>query len=98
MIEIRTEAEGCRVTIQVTPRSPRTEIVGEKAGALHVRVSSPPEEGQANASLVRVLAKAVGVSRSAVQIVSGERSRRKIVFIRGLQGQEFLDRLGLTDP
>lgn len=98
MIEIRPEAEGCRVTIQVTPRSPREEIVGEKAGALHVRVSSPPAEGQANASLVRLLAKAVGVPRSAVKIVSGERSRRKIVLIRGVQGKEFLDRLGLADP
>ena len=54
------------LTLQVVPRSSRSEIVGEHNGALKVRLASPPVDGAANVEAVKLLAKALGVARSAV--------------------------------
>ena len=69
--------------VRVVPRSSRSEIVGEHDGALRVRLTSPPVEGAANAALIRILARAFDVSPSAVEIISGQTSKTKIVSIGG---------------
>ncbi|AIY19856.2 hypothetical protein KR76_10585 [Pimelobacter simplex] len=44
-----------------------------------MRLASPPVDGRANDELVRWLAKELGVPRSAVTLVRGQRSRSKVV-------------------
>jgi len=78
--------------VRVVPRSSRTEIVGEHDGTLRVRVMAPPVEGAANLALVRLLARAFGVSSGAVEIISGKGSRTKTVRIVG-SGVTSLERL-----
>lgn len=51
------------------------------AGAVPVRVSAPPTEGEANRRLVTVLADAFGVAKSRVRLVNGSRSRHKWIRI-----------------
>lgn len=63
------------------PGAGRSEVVGEHGDALKVRVAAPANEGKANAELVRFLAKALGVSRGSVELISGERSRDKAVAV-----------------
>ena len=71
------------VDVQVVTRAPRT-VVGPAVGErLRVAVTSPPVDGAANATVIDALAEAFGVRRSAVEIVRGERGRRKIVKIAG---------------
>jgi hypothetical protein len=70
--------------VQVAPRSSRSEIVGEHNSALRVRLAAPPVDGAANDELIRVLARAFNVSRSAVTIVSGHTGRLKQVSIEGV--------------
>ena len=60
---------------------------------LKARVAAPPVEGEANAALVKLLAKALGVPRSAVRIASGETARVKILEIDGLDEAEVRRRL-----
>ena len=72
------------LNVRVIPRAKKTEISGERDGALVVRVAAPPVEGAANEALVAFLARALGVQKRAVQIVSGERSRTKRVAIAGV--------------
>ena len=69
--------------IQVVPRASLSEIVGEYNGALRVRIAAPPVDGAANKELVRTLARAFNVSRSAVRIVSGHNSKLKQVSVSG---------------
>ncbi|MCO5316978.1 MAG: DUF167 domain-containing protein [Microthrixaceae bacterium] len=73
---------GWVLRIRVQPSAGRSKVVGEHGGALKVRVAAPANEGKANAELVRFLAKHLGVSRSSVELVSGERSRDKAVAVR----------------
>ena len=72
------------LTLQVVPRSSRSEIVGEHNGALKVRLASPPVDGAANAEAVKLLAKALGVARSAVTIVGGHASKAKQMRVNGV--------------
>ena len=72
------------VAIRVTPRSARPGIGDWRAGTggreeLEVRVAEAPADGAANEAVVKLLAKALGLSRSEVSIISGHASRHKRV-------------------
>lgn len=69
--------------IHVAPRASRSEIIGEHDGALRVRLAAAPVEGAANQELIRLLAKSLKLPQNAFEIVSGVRSRRKIIRVRG---------------
>jgi len=69
--------------IRVIPRASKTQIVGMHDGALKVRIAAPPVDGAANAELVKLLAKAFGVSKSSIEIISGETSKTKRIRITG---------------
>jgi uncharacterized protein len=66
----------------------KDEIVGCRDQSLLVRVSAPPREGRANRALCELLARRVGVPRSAVRIRRGARSRDKLVSIAGTTPDE----------
>ena len=78
---VATRRSGGRVTfaVRVTPRATANAVAGERDGALLVRVTAAPAEGEANAAVVKVLARALGVAPSAVRIERGAASRTKIV-------------------
>ena len=82
MIPVRREEGGLSFEVAVQPRSSRAAIEGEYGGALKIRLTAPPVEGSANKQCVELIAKALGVPKSAVEIVSGKRSKRKRVRIR----------------
>jgi hypothetical protein len=82
-----------RIQVRVTARAVRDELAGWKDGVLQIRVSSPPVDGKANAALERLLARALGVPRTSVAVVSGQRSRLKTVLVERLTQEEALSRL-----
>jgi uncharacterized protein (TIGR00251 family) len=70
------------LAVRVTPRSAKPGIGGWRAGAdggeeLEVRVAEAPADGAANEGVIRLVAKALGISRSDLAIISGETSRHK---------------------
>jgi uncharacterized protein (TIGR00251 family) len=85
---------GALISVRVTPRSARDEVLGWQDDALRVRLRAPPVDGKANDSLRRLLAGRLGVALSAVKIVSGETSRVKRVQVEGLGDAEVRERLG----
>ena len=72
------------VAIRLQPRAKREEVVGERAGAIVIRVTAPPVDGKANAALCAFIAKAAGVSASSVAVVRGQTSRDKVVRVDGV--------------
>jgi uncharacterized protein (TIGR00251 family) len=83
MIDCSEKDGALRFKVQVVPRASRSEIVGEHNGALRVRIAAPPVDGAANEELVRTLARALGVKRSAVEITAGQTSKTKLVRVSG---------------
>ncbi|SPD72803.1 conserved hypothetical protein [uncultured Desulfobacterium sp.] len=71
------------VKVKVLPRSSRNQILGLEAGILKVKLTAPPIEGKANKALIQLLSKTIGIPKSNIEIISGERSSEKILRISG---------------
>lgn len=82
-----------RLAIKVTPNAGRNEIVGLKDGVLHIKIAAPPEKGKANKELIDFLAEKLEIRKSAILVVKGQTSRRKVIIIEGMSGDEVLKRL-----
>ncbi|HEX6738211.1 MAG TPA: DUF167 domain-containing protein, partial [Vicinamibacteria bacterium] len=79
--------------VRVQPRAAREELAGTRQGALLVRLTAPPVEGQANAALAQLLARALGLPPSAVELRRGASGRDKLVWLRGLDSGAARQRL-----
>ena len=78
-------SEAVTISVRVTPRASRDVVEGvDEAGELRVRVTAAPADGAANKAVVRLVAKAAGVPRSAVEIVVGATSRHKRLRLEGV--------------
>lgn len=94
MIDFKEESGALTFAVRVVPRASKSEIAGEHAGALKVRVAAPPVEGAANEELARLLAKAFGVAAREVEVLSGHASKSKRVRVRGAKASDLLSLAG----
>ena len=69
--------------------------MGERDGAVLIRVNAPPVDGKANDALCRLVAKAAGVAPSRVQVVRGHTARDKVLRIEGVEPAALRAALGL---
>jgi uncharacterized protein len=72
------------LAVRVIPNARRTEFSGRRDKEFVLRLSAPAVEGKANRAAVEFIAEHLGVSRSRVALVSGEKSRHKVFEIVGL--------------
>ena len=77
-----------RFAVRVSPRASREAILGVHDGALKVALTAPPVEGAANAALIALFARLLGVPKKAIAIVSGQGSRTKRVEIAGATAEQ----------
>ena len=82
-----------RLTLRVSPGASRPGIVGRHGAGWKVRVAAAPEDGKANAAVVRLLAETVGVRTRDVSILAGHASRDKTVELSGIDELETERRL-----
>jgi uncharacterized protein (TIGR00251 family) len=80
--------------VRLTPRAHRDEVTDVRDGLVHARVRAPPVDGRANAALEKLLAKALGVPPSHVQVVRGQSAREKVVRVDGVAAADALAALG----
>lgn len=90
-----------RLAVRLTPKAAGDGIEGWDADdkgrpVLKVRVRAAPVDGKANAALIALMAKALDVPRSRIELVSGETARLKTLEIGGLDAAQ-LERLGRTE-
>jgi uncharacterized protein len=69
--------------------------VGERAGAVLIRVTAPPVDGKANDALCRLVAKAAGVAPSRVRVIRGQTARDKVLAVEGVEPVALRAALGL---
>jgi uncharacterized protein len=83
----RETAGGIEIAVRLTPRGGRDGNEGISAhdgfSCLKVKIASPPVDGAANRALIAFLAKSLGVARSGISLVSGEKSRLKRLRVAG---------------
>jgi len=95
VIQFTEKDENLIFTVRVVPHVAKSEIVGEMDGALKIRIASPPVDGAANAELVKLLSKTFNVSKSAIEILSGETSKTKKVQIKNASSKKLAEILNL---
>ena len=71
--------------VRLVPRGGRDAVVGERDGAVLIRIAAPPVDGKANTALIEFVAKALGVPKGSVRIVRGETSRDKVLAVAGVE-------------
>lgn len=87
-----------RLKVRVTPRGSKETVIGWREDTLVVKLTAPPVEGAANRACVDFLAKTLGVKRSQVNLISGEKSRDKVFEIDGLDETAIKARVKLFLP
>jgi uncharacterized protein (TIGR00251 family) len=81
VIEVSEKNGSVTFKVRAQPRASKTEMVGEYAGALKLRIAAPPVDGKANEECRKFFAKLFAVPSRQVEIVTGDSSRDKIIRI-----------------
>lgn len=77
------------VALRVQPRARRNALVSTPDGQWKLYLTAPAVEGRANEALTEFFAKSLGIARSRVRLLSGEKSRQKIVLLDGVSEEQF---------
>jgi len=85
---LREVPGGVELRVWVQPGATRSGIVGLRDEALKIRIAAPAREGRANQALVEFLAEFLGLPKSQISIIRGEKTREKVLFLRGLRAEE----------
>jgi uncharacterized protein len=93
MLSLRLSGDDVWFAVRVRSRARVNAIDGLIDGALKVRLTAPPVDGAANDALVAFLAARLGIAKSAVRLVAGQRARDKVVAVRGLSADAVRDAL-----
>lgn len=82
-----------RIKFRIIPNARKTELAGEYANAVKIKLSAPPIEGKANAELIKYLSKSLGVSKSSIAFVSGKTSKDKLLEIPNFDMKAIIEKL-----
>jgi uncharacterized protein (TIGR00251 family) len=88
VIALHETAAGVTFAIKVQPRARRNAVVGELGGAVKIALTAPPVDGRANQACIEFLAELLSLPRSAIEIVSGQSSRSKVIRVAGISVQQ----------
>ena len=98
MIAVAFHPAGSILPVLANAGARRNAMLGERAGALRVAVTSPPERGKANEAIVTLLAESLEIRPSRISLVSGATSRQKRFLIEGIEPAELAARLAAVVP
>jgi uncharacterized protein (TIGR00251 family) len=84
IIQVKESKKGLTFEIQVTPGASRPEIACRQEGGLKLKVTSQPVEGAANTACIDLLGKALKLKKSQLEILTGTKSRKKIVLAKDI--------------
>lgn len=84
------------LSLHCQPGAKTTEIQGEYADRLKVRIACAPVDGKANEALIKWFSKTLSLSGSSLELLSGESSKQKRLKVKSLTAQQLLERLELS--
>jgi len=81
------------IDILVQPRASRAKIGPMHDGRIKIAVTAPPVDGEANAAVIELVAKQLGIARGNVEVIAGASSRRKTLKIANVTEQQLAELL-----
>lgn len=86
-----------RLSVKVKPKSSPEGITGVHDGHLVIRLSAPAVDGRANYALVSFLSKLLRIKKTEVLLVTGEKSRTKLLELIGISLDKAAELLKLSE-
>jgi uncharacterized protein len=77
-IEYVDASSNMKITVFVKPNARKESVEAQPDGTYTVRVNAPPTEGKANLRVIELLAKNLSRPKSAFELLSGHRGKRKV--------------------
>lgn len=75
--------------VRVQPRAKRNALVAWQSGEWKLYLTAPAVEGRANQACIEFFARVLGIRKSAIRILSGEKSRQKVLALEGVSEEQF---------
>ena len=85
------------IRVHILPNAKVDKVVGDHGDAIKIKLRAPAMEGKANAALIRFLAAQLGILPRQIALMRGEKSRDKLIRIKGLSEREVQERLGVRN-
>jgi uncharacterized protein (TIGR00251 family) len=82
MLSIQENSRGITFKVFIQPKSAKNMIAGLHGDAIKIKLTAPPVDGAANKMCIQYLAKCLNVSKSSLEIISGQTSRTKQILLR----------------
>jgi len=93
MSNFKVDQESVSFWLKVKPRSAREGLAYDSSGQLRLELHAAPSEGEANQACIYFFSRALRLPQACVAIISGQRSRRKLIRITGRSAKETVDGL-----
>ncbi len=93
MIALEPHSQGTILPVRAHAGARRNEIRGAQDGMLKVSVTQAPEKGKANKAIVELLAKALGLRKSQIEVLTGETSPQKRLLVRDVAPEGLAEKL-----
>ena len=91
---LKKETKATLLTIRVTPNARRDELVALSAPTeMRLKLRAPAQEGKANSEMISFLAELLDCRRSELVLLSGHKSRSKVVAVCGHSQEDIVERL-----
>jgi uncharacterized protein len=98
VIELSSHSDGIVLPVRAQPGASKNALRGEQNGMLKVSVTQIAERGKANKAIIDVLAKALGLRRSQIELIAGELQSQKRFLIRDISADDLAKRLAAAMP
>jgi uncharacterized protein (TIGR00251 family) len=92
---IQKTEKGWYLLLKVQPGAKKNELCGESDSCLRLRLTAPAVDNKANAALINFLSECLKIKKNEVALVTGEKSRKKKLFISA-DASPFFANLGIT--
>lgn len=88
MLKLNEVNGGVRLEVKVQPRSSRNQLVGVHEGALKVKLTAAPVDGEANQALIKFFSSLFKVPKRDIILLKGDSGRSKLLEIKGVKKEE----------
>jgi len=95
-LKIQENNSGIVFTVKAVPHSSKTAIAGLLDDMLKVKVAASPEKGKANAEVLALLAKKLGLKKKSISITKGLTNPVKIIQVHGISAEDLLNKLDVS--
>lgn len=96
-IFLKQTDKGLILNVKLTPNASKDEVQGYCSEYVKIRISAPPNENKANKKLVAFVADWLKISKSSVELQSGDKSRDKKLLIKKIQYEDLVQKICLYD-